>query len=222
LNVIHPLDETSKYIIGVDTSEGLISGDRSTAVILNARTFTIAAYYAGHMAPDLLGIALADWAKEWNNALVVVEDNNHGLVTLNELKQRYTNLYYRKVKDEVTDEWTDKLGWRTTPRTKPMLIGNLDKQLRAGLTIEAKEILDELMTYIIEEDGKTNASEGCKDDLVMGLACAVQGYVESSEFEIKSAEPAVPTNSGQYFINKVLAGQQKTGPRFDGEAKRTR
>lgn len=216
LNLLHQVDPTAKYIIGVDTSEGLISGDRSTAVILNAKDFKVAAYYAGHIAPDLLGIMVATWAKEWNEALVVVEDNNHGLVTLNELKGLYHHLYYRKVKDEVSDEWTDKIGWRTTARTKPMLIGNLDKQLRAGLIIEAKDILDELMTYVIEEDGTTNASEGAHDDLVIGTALAVQGYLES-EHQITPSKPPVIEGTGQSLLNKVLAGQQTTQTRYDGQ-----
>lgn len=219
LNVYEPLDKFAKYIIGVDTSEGLITGDRSTAVVLNAKTFTVCAHYAGHLAPDLLALAVADWAKEYNGALVVVEDNNHGLVTVNELKKLYTHLYYRKVKDEVTDEWTEKVGWRTTNRTKPLLIGNLDKQLRAGLQVPAKDILDELMTYVIDEDGTTNASEGSHDDLVIGTALAVQGYLESEHYTLPD-KPKVKDGTAQSFVDKIIAGQQTTTRRYDGDIKR--
>jgi hypothetical protein len=217
-----PVNEGAKYIIGVDTSEGLIEGDRSTAVILNARDFRVCAYYAGHMAPDLLALAVSDWAREYNQALVVIEDNNHGLVTINEIKKVYQNLYYRKVKDEVTDEWTEKIGYRTTSRTKPLLIGNLDKQLRAGLAVPAKEILDELMTYVIDEDGTTNASEGSKDDLVIGTALAVQGYVETSDFSIPKSPEKVKDGTPAFYINKVmqLAESKQSPRRFDGAIKR--
>lgn len=219
LNVHEPVDKLAKYVIGVDTSEGLIGGDRSTAVILNAKDFSVSAYYAGHIAPDLLATAVKDWAVEYNDALVVVEDNNHGLVTINELKKIYQHLYYRKVKDEVTDEWTEKVGWRTTNRTKPLLIGNLDKQLRAGLRIQAKEILDELMTYVIDEDGTTNASEGAKDDLVIGTALAVQGYLESEHYSLPD-KPKVMAGTPQSFIDKILAAQVTTTRRYDGDVKR--
>lgn len=216
LNVYEPLDKLAKYIIGVDTSEGLMSGDRSTAVILNCKDFSVAAYYAGHMAPDILAISVADWAKEYNGALVVVEDNNHGLVTVNELKKLYQHLYYRKVKDEVTDEWTEKVGWRTTNRTKPLLIGNLDKQLRAGLSITAKPILDELMTYVIDEDGTTNASEGSHDDLVIGTALAIQGYLESEHYTLPEKQKA-RAGTTQSILDKIIAGQQTTVSRYDGQ-----
>ena len=128
--------------------------------------------------------------------------NNHGLLTLNELKAIYKNLYYRKVKDEISDEWMDKLGWRTSPRTKPILIGNLDKAIRDGLTIPSKGIIRELLTYIIEDDGKTNASEGNHDDRVMALACAVQGYMES-DHEIKPKDKVVPMNTPAYYLKKA-------------------
>ena len=223
LNVYQSHDAYAKYIIGVDTSEGLIGGDRSAAVILNAKDFSICAYYAGHMAPDLLALAVRDWAKEYNEALVVVEDNNHGLLTINELKKVYQHLYYRKVKDEVTDEWTEKVGWRTTNRTKPLLIGNLDKQLRAGLNIPCKEILDELMTYVIDEDGTTNASEGAKDDLDIGTALAVQGYLESEHYTVPGKEP-VKVGTPQSYLDKVVAQNAKGihgSHRFDGDRKRS-
>jgi hypothetical protein len=218
LYIFEPIDKLAKYIIGVDTSEGLIGGDRSTAVILNAKTFAVSAYYAGHIAPDLLALAVRDWATEYNGALVVVEDNNHGLLTINELKRVYTHLYYRKVKDEVTDEWTEKVGWRTTNRTKPLLIGNLDKQLRAGLGVPSKEILNELMTYVIDEDGTTNASEGGHDDLVIGLALAVQGYLESEHSSLPE-KPRAKDGTAQSFVDKVLQAQQTTATRYDGERK---
>lgn len=184
LKIFREPDKYSQYVIGADTSEGLITGDRSACVIINSKTYEVEAYYAGFVAPDIFAHYLSEWGRKYNEAKIVVEDNNHGLATLNELKTIYKNLYYRKVKDEITDEWTEKLGWRTTPRTKPLLISNLDKSLRNGLKVPQKEILDELMTYVVMDDGGTEASEGSRDDLVIATACAVQGYVEMSEHEI--------------------------------------
>lgn len=181
--------ESHRYVIGVDTSEGLATGDNCSAIVLDVVDYMVCAELTGQIAPDLLAVEVNKLARRYNMALVVVEDNNHGLLTLNELKKTYSNLYYRKVKDEITDEWTRKVGWRTSSRTKPILIGNLDKALRDGLGIPAKTIIQELMTYVIDDDGGTNASEGSKDDRVMALACAVQGYLESEHVEIKNDPP---------------------------------
>lgn len=177
----------SKYVMGVDTSEGLEKGDDSSVSIINARTFSLAAKYSGKMAPDVLASYIKLWAEKFNNALAVVECNNHGLVTLNYLKDIYPNVYYRKIYDKASDVWTEKIGWQTSSRTKPLLISALDKALRDGLGVPDHQTIDELMTYIIEEDGTTNASEGKKDDDVISLALAVQGYNETAEASIDVA-----------------------------------
>ena len=184
LDIFKEPDPLAKYIIGVDTSEGLITGDKSSAVIINCRNYSVAAHYSGLFAPDILASYLKTWGIKYNNALIVVESNNHGLVTLNYLKDIYKNIYYKKIYDEISNDWSEKIGFQTTAKTKPMLINNLDKALRSNLSIQCKEIIDELMMYIIEEDGTTNASEGKHDDSVIALALAVQGYIETNEHTI--------------------------------------
>lgn len=189
LNIFRELDPLSKYIIGVDTSEGLITGDNSSVVVLNCKTYTVDAHYQGKIEPDVLASYLSSWGNYYHEALIVVESNNHGLVTIKYLKDLYKRLYNRKVYDKIADDWTEKIGFQTNARTKPLLIGNLDKALRSNLAIPSVDIIDELMSYVIEDDGSTNASEGKKDDNVIALALAIQGYLETSEYAIKPEEP---------------------------------
>ena len=201
---LYELPETlSKYILGCDTSEGLETGDNSSVVILNARTFSVSAHYSGKMAPDILASFIKTWAEKFNNALCVVESNNHGLVTLNYLKEIYSRIYYRKTFDKQANEWQEKIGWQTSSRTKPLLISVLDKALRDGLDIKSAKIVDELMTYVIEEDGSTNASEGKKDDDVIATALAVQGYIETGEKENAVEPQAPPRNSAAALLAKI-------------------
>lgn len=194
LDIYEGLDPTAKYVIGVDTSEGLDTGDCSSAVILNAKRYTIAAHYSGKVPPDVLASYLKTWGEKYNNALIVVECNNHGLVSLNFLKEIYKNLYYRRIFDKISNEEVQKIGWQTSARTKPLLIANLDKAIRSGLSIRSRAILNQLLSYVIAEDGTTNASEGKHDDDVIALALAVQGYLEMGEREIPLAE-RVPANN---------------------------
>ncbi len=184
-NILH------EYVLGVDTSEGLITGDSSSVCILNAVDFSLVAEYNGKLEPDILAEYLAEWGVLYNKALIVVEDNNHGLAVLNELKKIYFNIYYRKQLDHITNEWTRTIGWRTSARTKPILISNLDKALRDGLRIPSENVISELMTYVIEDDGGTNASQGKHDDRVISLACSVQGYLESIH-EAKKVDKPLP------------------------------
>ena len=183
LELYELIDPLANYVIGVDTSEGLENGDNSSAVILNAKDYSVSAMYSGKMPPDVFASYLKDWGMKYNEALIVVESNNHGLVTLNYLREQYNYLYYRKVLDQVSNLMTKKLGFQTSSRTKPLLISNLDKALRSSLSVKSFHILDELMSYIIEADGSTNASEGKHDDSVIALALAIQGYLELGDYK---------------------------------------
>ena len=89
LDIYEPFDMFTKYVIGVDTSEGLVTGDNSSVTILNCRDYSQAAHYSGKIAPDILASYIKTWGKRYNNATAVVESNNHGLVTLNYLKDIY-------------------------------------------------------------------------------------------------------------------------------------
>ncbi len=188
LEVYEPFDPLAKYVMGVDTSEGLITGDNSSVNIINCKTYSQTAHYSGKIAPDILASYIKTWGERYNRALAVVECNNHGLVTLNYLKDIYSSIFFRKTYDKQSDQWTQKIGFQTSARTKPLLIGELDKALRSGLTVKSMQTIDELMTYVIEEDGTTNASEGKKDDSVISLALAVQGYLESAHELAKPKE----------------------------------
>lgn len=183
LDIYEPFDLSAKYVMGIDTSEGLATGDNSSVTILNCKTYSQVAHYSGKIAPDVLASYIKTWGERYNNALAVVECNNHGLVTLNYLKDIYSRIYFRKSFDKQANKWSEKIGWQTSARTKPLLIGNLDKALRSGLKLHSHQTVDELMTYVIEDDGTTNASEGKKDDSVISLALAVQGYLESPKDE---------------------------------------
>ncbi len=191
LDLYAPIDSLAKYVIGVDTSEGLITGDNSSAVVLNAKDYSVVAHYSGKIPPDTFASYLSLWGKKFNDALIVVESNNHGLVTLNYLRDIYGHIYFRKQFDEPSNTWMKKIGFQTSTKTKPLLISNLDKAIREGLNITCTQILDELKTYVIEEDGSTNASEGSHDDSVIATALAVQGYLELGTFENPKPE-AIP------------------------------
>ena len=74
-----------EYRIGADVSEGLDVGrdtDWSVAVVLNAENMDEVATLRCKIDPDLFAWQLASLGKWYNNAKLLVERNNHGLVTL--------------------------------------------------------------------------------------------------------------------------------------------
>ena len=167
------------YVIGADVAEGKIEGDYSVAQVLDKDCNVVAKWY-GHIDPDLFGFELVKLAKFYNDAYLGVESNNHGLTTLKAVQiYDYWNLYFAKIYDRFTDSITKKLGWQTTSKTKPMAIDKLAEFVRDfHIGIEDKTTIQELLTYIIEENGSTNAQQGCHDDCVMSLAIALQVWLE--------------------------------------------
>ena len=198
LDIYNELDQLAHYVMGVDTSEGKINGDKSSVCILNCKTFSIDAEYNGLIEPDILAGHVAAWGETYNNALAVVEINNHGLALLNELKKIYHNIYHRKSFDRSANEWKEQIGWQTNLKSKPLLITNLAKALRDGLDIFSHGIVDELMTFIFNDNGTMSAAEGKNDDRVISTALAVQGYLESDKTIPKPKEKADPYSLEYY------------------------
>lgn len=161
-----------RYAIGADVAEGLLNGDYSSVDVCDEKGNQVASWH-GHTAPDKLGEIIAKLGKMYNRAFVGVERNNHGLTTLTKLRDLgYQNLYAQEeIESRAEGDTTKRFGWLTTSKSKPFIIDNLAALLRDGESgLASKEHIDEMRTYIIEENGSTNAQEGAKDDRVMSYA----------------------------------------------------
>ena len=174
-----PPQPNGRYCIGGDVAEGLVRGDYSVGVVVD-ESLNVCAKWRGHIDPDLFGKELVKMARMYNEAYIAVENNNHGLTTLKAiLNEEYYDIFYTKQYDRVTDEMTKKIGWSTNAKTKPPLIDKLAEFIRERfLGLWDLEIVMELFSYVIDDQGKTNAQEGKHDDCVMALAIALQAFLE--------------------------------------------
>lgn len=168
------------YSIGGDVAEGLISGDYSAGVVYDDETLDIVAMWYGHIDPDLFGLELVKLGKYYNYAYLAVEGNNHGIATLNAIKKlEYWNLYFSKTYEKMSEGVTKKVGWYTTPRTKPLMIDKLVQYVREKyIGIPSNLIVGEMFTYVIDDKGGTNAQTGCNDDTVIACAIGLQAVLE--------------------------------------------
>lgn len=171
--------QDKQYCIGADVAEGLIDGDYSVGVVGDYDFNHVASWY-GHIDPDIFGNELVKLAKFYNQAYIGVESNNHGLTTLKAIQHaEYWNIYYQKSYDRMTEQATRKLGWATTPKTKPLMIDKFAEFIRERYFVTHwKTLVSEMRTYIIEENGSTNAQSGCHDDTVMASAILLQLLLE--------------------------------------------
>ena len=186
----------AEYVIGADVAEG-IDEDYSVATVMDKHSHMTVARFRGDMEPADFGEYLALLGRWYNNALIGAEINNHGLTTVQRLRDvGYANLYRREMGiDERYEEYTSKLGWRTDVRTKPLMIDGLSEAISTDQIIDYDKIfIRECMTYIRDSRGRTNAQEGQHDDTVISTAIALQLFewnpISQHKFQVKSKFPA--------------------------------
>ena len=170
------------YVIGADVSEGISTGDFDAAHVLDWETSEIVAVWHGKVPPDTFGEYLVGLGTYYNQALIGCEINNHGFTTNIKIRDLdYANQYTRVEFDKTTEKTTEKLGWETNRKTKPVVINTLAGFVRDDdFPICDEETILELLSY--QELPKTSASNyvkmaaatGGNDDRVISLAIAIQ------------------------------------------------
>lgn len=196
LKVWEQPQDNKEYVIGADVAEG-IGGDYSCATVVDKDNHKTVARWRGDLQPADFGEVLEQLGRWYNHALIGVEINNHGLTTVQRLVDIGYDALYRKERgvDERYQEYTSKLGWRTDVKSKPLMIDGLAEAIAKGQIIDYDRVfINECMTYVTDERGKTNAQDGCHDDTVMATAIAYQLFewtdVTAQKRSIKSTYPA--------------------------------
>jgi len=167
-----------QYCAGVDVSEGVTGGDYSTFTVFDRETGDEVAMWRGHMSPDRFGTQLNKWGRLYD-AYLNVEINNHGLTTVTTLKNlMYPKLYFRPAKfDQMGTSYSDRLGWRTTKVTRPLMIDDLRESLADGsLKIHSEKTFDEMLTFVFDDGGNMIAQSSFHDDLIFASAIALQAF----------------------------------------------
>ena len=179
-----------RYIVAVDVGGTSDKADYSCILVadriamLEGGVPEIAACWHGHIEHDQLAWKAVEIARAYNNALLVIEANtletegtegNNFEYILNEIADKYSNLYCRTSQIEIKQGRPRRWGFHTNSSTKPMVINFLIKALRDGLYIErCLQTTYELDLYEFKENGKeTGAIEGNHDDRVMATAILV-------------------------------------------------
>ncbi len=164
----HP-EKGCEYLVPADVAEGLEHGDYDAVGVLNrSRGGRLEAVYHGHVDPDVLSDYIHKMAVYYNNALTAPELNNHGAVTISHLKIVYSDIYRSMVYDKIADEEREKLGWLTSPKTRPYVVDAVKKAIRER-TFECywRRFWDEAMNFVRHPSGKEAARQGYWDDAVL-------------------------------------------------------
>lgn len=158
--------EAKEYIIGVDPAGGGSDGDYACAQVIERGSGMQCAELQGHFAPADLAARVAVMAREYNNALIAVERNNHGHAVLASLQlhEGQNNVYYQG----------NNAGWLTSVASRPRMLEMFAATLtNAPFLFSSTRLLEECRTFVRHPDGSVSAAHGTHDDLVMAMAVAL-------------------------------------------------
>lgn len=178
LEVFEAPQRGAAYVLGGDVSEGTSEGDQHSAHVLK-RGLTVeqVARFAPQCGPDELGrrmVLAAKWYGQHGSAVPVApERNNLGIATVIAIQDtRYRHLYTYAEPGEGGGE---KAGWVTTKSSRPLMLADLAEAILDGSLVVRSELTrTQLLTFLKQPNGKPEASKGCHDDEVLGLAIAYQ------------------------------------------------
>jgi hypothetical protein len=173
-----------EYLVSVDTSAGLESGNPAAIQVIDIWTGRQAFEEKLRRSPDLLGDRVAEVSDWFNGARIVVERNNTGYATIARLKELgYADRLYkhldakqrravddgRKSIEEVMEE--AQYGFPTDKVNKPLAGLALEEAVRSGdLGLSSQEFCTQAMTVCWNDSGSFAALSGHEDDLFMALA----------------------------------------------------
>ena len=169
--------ESSLYVIGADTAEG-VGGDYSVCTCYNVNTREQAAAFRGQLKPSDFARKIKQMADLFTKngqepPLTAVERNNHGHAVLLELDEHieYSNLYTTK---------DGRVGWVTDRVTRPIMVDAFVESVDNNtIAIKQHELLNECLT-LISDKGKIQAADGKHDDCVIASCIALQMVIEES------------------------------------------
>lgn len=159
------------YVIGGDTA-----GDGSD-------------YFVGQVLDNITGVQVATirhqydedtYARQmyclgmfYNEALIAIETNYSTYpCKLLEL-MGYRNQYVRETEDDYTHKTKHTFGFRTDKLTRPVIISELIRIMRENVSlVNDATTLEEMLTFVRNEDLRPEAEAGAHDDCIMALAIA--------------------------------------------------
>ena len=170
--------EDHVYSIGADVGEGLPRGDYSVAVVYDQTAGEQVKVWRGKPSTKEFAMILFQLSEKYNNALLIVERNNHGHAVIMKLLEYGANLYRHREYDVVEKKRVFRPGFPTKSTTRiPMLLGLRELMNEGKFLISSKEIENELKTFIRKEirEGvkRYEAMSGHHDDCVISSGLSV-------------------------------------------------
>jgi hypothetical protein len=160
-----PPQPGKRYIVGVDSAGGGPDGDFAAIQVIDLESGLQCAELQERLKTIDLAHAATELAREYNQAAIAVERNNHGSGVLANLAaiDRDANLY----------EHAGEPGWPTNTATKPLMVALMGSLLAESPQLFlSRRLLAECRTFVAFPNGRTGAASGSHDDCFMAMAVA--------------------------------------------------
>ena len=204
----HPQYE---YLISCDTSLGRDRDYSAFHVINMYNGQQVAEFYSNRTPINDFAKILFNEGMLYNVAHIICERNTIG----NNLIDWLYNIY------EYENLWADdkdEIGFQVTAKNRESILAELEEAIRTDLIkINSTRTCDELMTFIINDNGRVEAEKNHHDDLVMSLALAVHAYknlLDTTHIEFvskleKEHKPLAPSQNWKHSFKTAYGGMSE-------------
>lgn len=184
-----------KYAVGVDVAQGGEGNDASTAIVLDVTDLAdikVAATLQCWQPTPVFGEMVVKVCREYHNVLVCVE-RNIGLDVVRTVRHAGIRQYVRQVEAKMTEQ-VDEYGFTTTAQTRPMLMANLTRYVMGNSIKDLRDprLKEECNNFAYNERGKPEAIKGKRDDMVLGLALALECLTQYGRLAVPVPQPKTP------------------------------
>ena len=167
-----------KYVLGCDLSEGLGGNrDYSTIFVMDKDGRQVAEFASNKIKPYQMADIIDAMGRWYNKGLLVVEKASGGHSCIERLRyeKHYMNMYKYKSYDEFKRTiW--QVGFDTNVKSKSLAVNDMREWFDKGLIdIQSNELLEEMKTFVAEDNGAFNAIVGCHDDRISACWLAIEG-----------------------------------------------
>lgn len=222
-------DPLHQYVLSADVARG-DGADFSAFHVIDHETCDVVAEYMGKLPPEKLALLIDEFGRQYNNALVVPENNTFGYFTCTVLRDQYSypRLWNKHHRGDpmhcYTNTSPDVLpGFSTQGNTRPLILTKLEELIRnKSLKIYSKRAADQFQSFVWN-NGKPMAQRDSHDDLIMSVAIGawfVDGNNAVSNAAVATTEAMLRATGKMGRPERDLAGAiQQIQPLVDPNIK---
>ena len=209
---LYDFDPTHQYSAGCDVASGSETGDFSTIIIGDVTMRKVAASMIIRMPTiDFIkkGRALLE---EYGDPITAPETGSEGPIVADSWALAGVPVFQMVTITGNEQQILPRLGWRTTPDTRPLVFGSI-YEATGGMDrweIGDYRLVDELNALCYNKNHKPAAPKGGHDDGSVGFGLMIQAIPQVRQAREKVIEEVKDVNPLSYYENLMNSAETDT------------